>query len=163
TVQHLQAVRVRLELIDTGGAHHYAEGLALFHAADLSEQAHKTALLAGLRRESERQMQLEAAAPIAILAVGLVLLPLARRRIIRRLEASGWGLPRLAEGDFTPAPEDGVDPFVLPLHRQLNIVTARLQELEAAHRARAATLEAEVRTVTSRLLEQQRQLARAER
>lgn len=163
TVQHLQAVRVRLELIDTGGAHHYAEGLALFHAADLSEQAHKTALLAGLRRESERQMQLEAAAPIAILAVGLVLLPLARRRIIRPLEAFGWRLSRLAEGDFTPAPEDGVDPFVLPLHRQLNIVTARLQELEAAHRARAATLEAEVRTVTSRLLEQQRQLARAER
>jgi signal transduction histidine kinase len=73
-------------------------------------------------------------------------------------------LNRLAGGEFSPAPEDErVDPFVLPLHRQFNALAHRLQELEASHRARAASLEAEVRMTTRQLLEQQRNLARAER
>lgn len=163
TARTLQAVRVRLELIDTGGTHHYAEGLTLFHQASVHEQAHETALLARLRQDAETQVWLEAAAPLAILAVGVLLLPLARRRIIVPLEAFGRRLSRLADGDFAPVPENGVDPFLLPLHRQLNVVTARLQELEAAHQARQASLAEEVRAVTRHLLEQQRALARAER
>lgn len=161
--EKLAAVRVRLELIDTGGAVHVAEGVALLNETAAAEEEHQEKILADLERDSAEQMWLELAAPIAILAVGVLLLPLARRRIIKPLDAFGQRLSRLASGDFSPAPLTDVEPFLLPLHRQLNAVAARLHELEVAHAARAASLEAEVRTASQRLLEQQRTLARAER
>jgi signal transduction histidine kinase len=163
TIEKLAAVRVRLELIDTGGASHFAEGTALLADAETAEQEHQATVLARLQRENLSQQQLELAAPIAVLAVGVLLLPLARRRIIKPLDAFATRLSRLADGDFSPAPVDDVDPFVLPLHTQLNTVAARLQELEAAHQARAASLEEAVGVAIRRLLEQQRELARAER
>ena len=52
---------------------------------------------------------------------------------------------------------------MLPLHEQLNTVSARLQELEAAHRARTLSLEEAVGVTTRKVLEQQRELSRAER
>jgi signal transduction histidine kinase len=163
TVEKLAAVRVRLELIDTGGTSHYVEGVQLFHEADAAEASHKAALLARLQRDNEAQQRLEAAAPLAILAVGILLLPLARRRIIKPLDAFATQLSRLADGDFTPAPVANVDPFLLPLHRQLNHVVARLRELELEHAQRAASLEDAVRAATQKVLAQQRALARAER
>mgnify|MGYP000101639838 CR=1 FL=1 len=163
TVERLAAVRVRLELIDTGGASHFAEGVTLFNEADAAEATHKAALLARLQRDNEAQRWLEAAAPFAILAVGVLLLPLARRRIIKPLDAFAAQLSRLADGDFSPTPVSGVDPFLLPLHHQLNQVVARLRELEAEHAARAASLEDAVRAATQKVLAQQRALARAER
>lgn len=163
TKEKLAAVKVRLELIDTGGASYFAEGTALLSEAETAEQQHQTAVLSRLQRENIAQQQLELAAPIAVLAVGVLLLPLARRRIIKPLDAFGERLARLADGDFTPTPVDRVDPFLLPLHQQLNTVAARLQELEAAHQARTRTLQEAVGVATRRVLEQQRELARAER
>ena len=163
TIEKLAAVRVRLELIDTGGATHFAEGTALLADAERAEHQHQTTVLARLQRENIGQQQLELAAPIAVLAIGVLLLPLARRRIIKPLDAFAARLSRLAEGDFSPTPLGGVDPFLLPLHTQVNTVATRLQELEAAHRARAASLEEAVGVAIRRVLEQQRELARAER
>jgi signal transduction histidine kinase len=163
TAEKLAAVRVKLELIDTGGAVHFAEGVASLNDAATAETEHQEEVLAALEREGTIQLWLELAAPAAILAVGALLLPLARRRIIQPLDVFGRRLSSLADGDFSPAPLTNVDAFLLPLHRQLNAVAARLHELEAAHVARAASLEAEVRAAAQRLLEQQRTLARAER
>lgn len=163
TIEKLAAVRVRLELIDTGGASQFAEGTALLAEAESAEQEHQAGVLAKLQRENIAQQQLELAAPVAVLAIGVLLLPLARRRIIKPLDAFAARLSRLADGDFTPAPVVDVDPFLLPLHEQLNVVSARLQELEEAHRARTASLQEAVGVATRRVLEQQRELARAER
>lgn len=163
TIEKLSAVRVRLELIDTGGASHFAEGTALLADAETAEQEHQATVLAKLQRENVAQQQLELAAPVAVLAIGILLLPLARRRIIKPLDAFAERLSRLADGDFRPAPVADVDPFLLPLHQQLNTVAARLQELEAAHQARAASLQEAVGVAIRRLLEQQRELARVER
>jgi signal transduction histidine kinase len=135
----------------------------LLHEITLIERAGHAGLFASLRQQAATQRRLELAAPLAILAVGILLLPIARRRIIAPLNAFGRQLSRLAAGDFTPAPVEDVDPLILPLHRQFNDLTRRLAELEAAHEARARSLEEEVRAATRTLLEQQRSLARAER
>jgi signal transduction histidine kinase len=141
-----------------------AESLTMIAEVGHGSRMREAALLARLQKQMGAQLRLELAAPLAILAAGLLLFPLARRRIIQPLNAFGQQLSRLAAGEFTPAPENGgVDPFLLPLHRQFNALAHRLQELESAHRARAASLEAEVRMTTRQLLEQQRNLARAER
>jgi len=163
TIEKLAAVRVRLELIDTGGAVQFAEGTALLSEAESAEQEHQATVLAKLQRQNIAQQQLELAAPVAVLAIGVLLLPLARRRIIKPLDAFGDRLSRLADGDFQTTPIDNIDPFMLPLHEQLNTVSARLQELEEAHRARTASLQEAVGVATRKVLEQQRELSRAER
>jgi signal transduction histidine kinase len=132
-------------------------------AAVTSERQHGEEVLEELQRGAGLQLKLELAAPLAILAVGVLLLPLARRRVIGPLDALGARLGRLADGDFRPAPLDGVDPFLLPLHHKLNALATRLQDLEAEHAAREDSLQTRIRTASSRLLEQQRTLARAER
>ncbi|HVO23675.1 MAG TPA: ATP-binding protein [Candidatus Margulisiibacteriota bacterium] len=128
-----------------------------------TEHASDAQLIGQLERQTESQLRFELAAPLAILAVGVVLIPITRRRIIKPLNAFGRQLSSLAEGRFTPAPLDEVDPLLLPLHRNFNELVRRLQQLEAAHRERTASLEEEVRAATRTLLEQHRSLARAER
>ena len=115
TIEKLAAVRVRLELIDTGGAVQFAEGTALLSEAESAEQEHQATVLAKLQRQNIAQQQLELAAPVAVLAIGVLLLPLARRRIIKPLDAFGERLSRLADGDFQTTPIDNIDPFMLAI------------------------------------------------
>jgi signal transduction histidine kinase len=163
TPARLRALRVRLLQRAPEGTE-LVDSLTLISQVGAEEQGRESALVAQLQRESSAHLRLEMAAPLALLAVGLLLFPVARQRVIKPLEAFGQQLARLAEGQFTPAPVDErADPFLLPLHRQFNELARRLQELEAAHRERAASLEGEVRAATHQLLEQQRSLARSER
>jgi two-component system NtrC family sensor kinase len=157
--------RLRAELLDAVVTHHSAASdvVILFQEVSLVEQQSQAALLAGLHRQAALQLKLELATPLAILAGVVLLFPIARRRIIKPLEAFGRQLSRLAKGDLTPAPLEDVDPLLLPLHQQLNDLIRRLAALEEAHQAHARSLEAEVRTATRTLLEQHRSLARAER
>jgi two-component system, NtrC family, sensor kinase len=158
----LRALRERLDEPNANRIE-LAESLTLVAEVGRSARARESALVARLERQSTLQLRLELAAPLAILSVGMLLLPMARRRIIKPLDAFGRQLANLADGIFSPAPVDHVDPFLLPLHRQFNALAHRLQELEAAHHAREASLETEVGRTTRQLFEQQRNLARAER
>ncbi len=141
----------------------FVESFIGFQEVIETEHTSQAQLIGGLEEQAERQLRFELAAPLAILAVGVVLVPITRQRIINPLNAFGRQLSSLAEGRFTPAPLDDVDPLLLPLHRNFNELVRRLQQLEAAHRARTASLEEEVRAATRTLLEQHRSLARAER
>jgi len=139
------------------------ESLTLLHQLSVIEDTGEANLLGSLEEGANWQLQLELAAPLAILAVGILLVPVARRRILKPLEAFGYQLSRVAEGDFSPAPVADVDPVMLPLHRRFNELVRRLDDLERAHQVRAVTLQEEVRAATRQLLEQQRRLGRAER
>jgi two-component system NtrC family sensor kinase len=163
TPAKLQALRV---VVQRGGPANdeIIQTIELFHEVTLAEHARNTGVVAQLERESATQLRLELAIPIVLVTIGTILFPLAQRRVIKPLDAFGRQLARLADGEFTPAPVDRrVEPFLLPLHRQFNSLASRLQSLEAAHRARTASLEGEVRAATQQLLEQQRSLARADR
>jgi two-component system NtrC family sensor kinase len=141
----------------------FVESFVGFQEVIEIEHTSQAQLIDRLEKQAETQRQLEMAAPLAILAVGVVLVPITRRRIIKPLHAFGRQLTRLAEGRFTPAPLHEVDPLLLPLHRNFNELVGRLREYEAANAARTASLEEEVRSATRALLEQQRALARSER
>lgn len=163
TPPKLQELRLRVQRMHNGGVE-FVQTIVQFNDVAAIEQLRSAAVLARLQEESATQVRLELAAPLAILAVGILLFPIARRRIIKPLDAFGRQLARLADGQFTPAPlDEHVDPFLLPLHRQFNELAHRLQELEASHRAQEESLHAKVRAATGQLLDQQRSLARAER
>jgi len=164
TPAKLQALRVTLQQSGGFEGQQLIHTIELFHEITTAEHKRKTGILAQLERDSAAQLRLELAIPIALVAIGTILFPLAQRRLIKPLDAFGHQLARLADGEFTPAPVDSrVEPFLLPLHRQFNQLAYRLQELEEAHRARTASLEADVRAATRQLLEQQHSLARADR
>ena len=139
------------------------ESLTLLHQLAVIEDTGEANLLGNLEAGANWQLQIELAAPLAILAAGILLVPFARRRILTPIEAFGAQLSRVADGDFSPAPVGDVDPVMLPLHRRFNELVRRLDQLERAHQVRAVTLQEEVRAATGQVLEQQRRLGRAER
>jgi signal transduction histidine kinase len=72
-------------------------------------------------------------------------------------------LERLAEEKFTPFATEHLDPLLLSVFVSYNNMVKRLAELEEAKRLHAQSLQHEVRIATHALLEQQSNLARAER
>lgn len=163
TRDKLEAVRLKLQHLAPEARADLVQTITLFRESGVVADVDQVHLLADLQRRARAHLWLELAAPLAVLALGVVLLPIARRRIVKPLEAFGRQLTHLADGQFTPVPVDEVDPLVLPLHQTFNELAQRLQELEAAQRARTQSLENEVRAATQALLEQQQSLARAER
>jgi C4-dicarboxylate-specific signal transduction histidine kinase len=69
----------------------------------------------------------------------------------------------LARQDYKPAISTSVGPVLKPLFDNYNHMVMRLEKLEQQNRTRQASLENQVRTATHALLEQQRELAAAER
>jgi signal transduction histidine kinase len=86
-----------------------------------------------------------------------------RQRIFRPINNLRDFLARLSNGDFTPVAVAGIDPILLPLFENYNVMVTRLEQLEQANRTRTLLLEKEVRNATETLLKQQQSLARAER
>jgi two-component system NtrC family sensor kinase len=72
-------------------------------------------------------------------------------------------LSELGSDDRHEVSVESVHPSLAPLFANYNRLVHHLDELEAAHRSHAADLEAEIRTATEALLDQQSTLARAER
>jgi len=97
--------------------------------------------------------------PVILLLTWLFL----RRRILNPLHDLRELLLNLVKEDFAPIATDHLDPLLLPVFNSYNDMVIHLRELEEAKRMYAQSLEAEVRSATSVLLEQQRSLARAEK
>jgi two-component system NtrC family sensor kinase len=86
-----------------------------------------------------------------------------RGRILAPLHDLKQLLLNLAKEEYTPIDTRHLDPLLLPVFNSYNVMVTHLGELELAKREHAESLEAEVRTATQALLEQQGSLARAER
>ena len=142
---------------------HLRETLALADEIAAAAREDQERRLTALEAATRRELALALAAPPVLLALGLVILAAAQRRLLRPLRDLGSLLARLSDGELTPVDPGHVDPLILPLFENFNALVGRLRELEAAYRSHAASLEREVRSATRALLEQQQSLARAER
>jgi two-component system NtrC family sensor kinase len=118
-------------------------------------------------QDAERAARKESILVAALFSV-LPLLVLAswwirRRWIAAPLDDLRRLLSQLGSGERHQVSVEAVHPSLAPLFANYNELVRRLNELEAAHRSHASNLEAEIRTATETLLEQQSTLARAER
>ena len=86
-----------------------------------------------------------------------------RQRIFGPINNLRYFITRLSNGDFTPVTVAGIDPLLVPLFDNYNVMVTRLEQLEQVNRTRTLLLEKEVRAATEALLKQQQSLARAER
>lgn len=128
----------------------------------LETQAHRT-LLQDIESNAKTELEFSLVIVFAIPLLALLSLLLLRRRILLPLKDLGFLMNRLALQDYRSIPTEDVDPLVRPLFHNYNRMVNRLAELEREHRARHESLEYEIRTATTALLEQQRSLAKAER
>jgi len=134
----------------------------LRNAIDLEAHAHQ-ALVAKINRATELELEIGAIALVVFPTGAILLLYLMRRRILAPLDRLSFLMTLLGRSDFTQASMKSVDPMLRPLTRNYNTMVARLAELEAEHAKREQTLESQVDFATQALLEQQRNLASAER
>ncbi|MEJ2590433.1 MAG: ATP-binding protein [Candidatus Thiodiazotropha sp.] len=91
---------------------------------------------------------------------------LLRHRIKRPLDELNGLLRRLAARDYRPVAVQTVEEttnLVKPVFISYNTLVTRLNDLEAEHRALQLSLEEDIRQATGALLEQARDLARAEK
>ncbi len=121
------------------------------------------ALLRAVDADTRDEFHIAVTGVVAFVLLAALAFGFLRRRIQRPLGnlASLMGL--LAERDYRSVPTDDVAPPLQPLFSNYNRMVERLARLEREDQARRDSLEREVRTATEALLEQQRNLGRAER
>jgi two-component system, NtrC family, sensor kinase len=102
-------------------------------------------------------------ASLILAALFVVIAWILRWRILAPLYDLKELLARLTREDYTPIDTQHIDPILLPVYNNYNVMVRHLGELEAIKRRDAAMLQAEVRSATRAVLEQQSSLAKAER
>ena len=124
------------------------------------ETLRREGLLEDIGQSTRTEIILVFATVLALLIlVGFFL----RYRILAPLHDLEKLLLRLADEDYTPIATRQIDPLLLPVFNSYNLMVCHLAELEEDKRHYAESLEAEVRSATRALLEQQAGLARNER
>lgn len=137
--------------------------ITLLHESLSAENRAHAALLTSLQDQAKLEMQLAAAALIAIPLAATLVLYMLRRRFLLPLSNLNFLLGHLADGAFVPARVDAVDPVLEPLFANYNQMVGQMEQLEAAQATHRQTLEAEVRAATRDLLAHNRSLAQAEK
>ena len=138
---------------------------ALELAGSISEvetRAHED-LLRRVREDARREFYVGIAALLALATLAAVAAWLLPRRLLDPLSHLRSQFAGLGAGHFEEVSLVGVDPVLVPLFQNYNALVERLAELEAERRARAESLESEVRAGSRALLEQHQALANAER
>lgn len=128
---------------------------------NLDEETMKSeGLLETLSKTTRTELFIASGIFIMLLVLALLFF---RLRILHPLHDLRRLLERLAEERFTPITTEHLDPLLMPVFHSYNEMVKRLAELEEAKRLHAQSLQYEVRLATHALLEQQANLARAER
>lgn len=136
------------------------EALQEMHEILDSETDQRERVMEEISREELTELELATLILTLILLLTWLFL---HQRILHPLQDLKQLLLNLAEEKFLPIETDHLDPLLLPVFNSYNFMVRHLEELEESKRMHAKSLEAEVRTATEALLEQQRSLARAEK
>lgn len=145
--------------VDDGKAELF-DALRVMHEILDSETNQREKMLEEVSREELTELELATLILAMILFLTWLFL---HRRILVPLHDLRHLLLNLAKEDFTPIETDHLDPLLLPVFNSYNVMVGHLAELEEGKRMYAQSLEADVRSATQALLEQQRSLARAEK
>lgn len=120
-------------------------------------------LLGQVREDGDREFYAGLVGLVAVAALTAAAAWLLPKRLLDPLANLRSQFADLGAGRFDEVSLDGVDAALVPLFQNYNALVGRLGELELERRARAETLESEVRAGARALLEQHRVLADAER
>jgi len=166
TPEKLEALRQSISLLTRTKANDEEQEALLLQALSYTntimdvESLHREVLLEDISHATRTEIGLVFATVVALLVlIGFFI----RYRILSPLRDLQQLLLRLAKEDFTPIETRKIDPMLRPIFGSYNLMVDHLAELEEGKRLYAQSLEAEVRSATAALLEQQVGLARSER
>ncbi len=166
TPEKLEALRQSISLLTRAKANDEQQEALLLQALSYTntimdvESLHREVLLEDISHATRTEIGLVFATVVALLVlIGFFI----RYRILAPLRDLQQLLLRLAKEDFTPIETRKIDPMLRPIFGSYNLMVEHLAELEEGKRLYAKSLEAEVRSATAALLEQQGGLARSER
>ena len=138
---------------------------ALELAGSISERENRAQadLLRTVKGDARREFYVGIAGLLALAVLAAIAAWLLPKRLLDPLAHLHSRFTGLGAGRFEEVSLEGVDAALVPLFRNYNALVERLAELEAERRARAESLENEVRASARALLEQHQALANAER
>ena len=122
-------------------------------------------LFRDLKKSAEMELSVAATMLVVLPGLALIILFLVRKRILTPINSLAWLMSQLARNDITSTPASvttEIDPLLKPLANHYNAMVLRLAHLEEEHQNRQESLESQVRSAASSLLDQQRSLAKAE-
>ena len=140
-----------------------ASAVALVDEIVEAEISAQSDLWARINADTQLELATVLALCIVLPAMAVLAAVFIRRRILSPLDDLQGLLSHLSEGDFSPWQVENGHPAFAPVVANYNHLVSRLEMLEREHRSRAESLEAEVRSATQTLLDQQSTLSRAER
>lgn len=130
----------------------------------LAEETHvHKRMIEEITRATASELELGIITLLVFPAGAILLVYLLRRRILAPLKQLSFLMTLLGRRDAAPAPVAAIDPLLRPLTENYNAMVVRLAELEQEHVRREQDLQEQVQNATRALLEQQRNLANAER
>jgi signal transduction histidine kinase len=166
TPSRLDELKASVDALTSPNSSAELQEARLLHALNITsammdgETEKREGLMEDLGQSTRNEVELAFGTVAALLLlVGLFL----HYRILAPLHDLKELLLRLAREDCTPIVTKKIDPLLLPVFSSYNEMVTHLAELEEGKRHYAESLEAEVRSATRALLEQQADLARNER
>lgn len=166
SVGRLQELQALLDTPDREPLDILLEATTLLRSILVSERALHDELVETVAHDTHIELKLAVVLLFCLpLITGLTFF-LLRHRIKRPLDELNGLLRRLAARDYRPVAVQTVEEttnLVKPVFISYNALVTRLNDLEEEHRALQLSLEEDVRQATGALLEQSRDLARAEK
>jgi len=159
----LRSAKMSLNKISQNPRENLIAGLTAIRQVLAAESRGHEKLMKKVRRDTELEFKIATSTLIVLPMLAFGILFLLRQKIFEPLNELATLMTLLARQDFKPAVSSGVGPILKPLFDNYNHLVSRLSKLEQENRARHESLQNQVRTVTHALLEQQRELAAAER
>jgi signal transduction histidine kinase len=143
------------------------EALNKLNAVLQSETHTHDNLLREARNTAKVEFSVATTTLVALPSLAMIILFMVRKRILTPINSLAWLMSQLAlaRNDTTPSPpavSTEIDPVLKPLIEHYNAMVQRLAQLEREHQNRHQTLESQVRSAATSLLDQQRSLAKAE-
>ena len=141
----------------------YPRALQLLGEAFREELAAQRGMVAELRRHREWELQAALTVSLSLPLLALAGWLLFRRRVLQPLDDLGSAIRLMARKEFRHIDCASVDPAIRPVFDQYNRMAARMQDLEAGHVKREASLRRDLEQAAGVLLKQWSVLARADR
>jgi two-component system NtrC family sensor kinase len=163
TPKMLNEASQALETINQDPAEQLLACLAAIRAVVTEEYQAHDQLMARVRSDTQLEFKTAISTFIVLPLLAFGIIFLLRNHIFEPLSELATLMRLLARQDFKPAVSSSVGPVLKPLFDNYNHMVSRLAKLEQQNRARQVSLENQVRTATHALLEQQREMAAAER
>jgi two-component system NtrC family sensor kinase len=163
TPREIDQALKQLDAFDGRSRHMIDEAIYAMRIALSREFVAHQSMVVAFQAEARRGLRISIGLAAGMLVISALLWVMVRQRLLTPLYRLTNQMTLLGKRDYSELQIDNADPLLYPMIERFNHMTQRLRKLEQIHQQRHESLNAEVRSATYMLLQQQYRLAQAER